>query len=77
MSYGIMWIGFWGGVLGARPGWKDMSPFGSTLGGGAGAAYGVASGVFDLRGGVGEFVCCRISFVGGDTCGGASMLKFQ
>ena len=52
MSSGMMHGTHWGGRLGARPGWNAMSPFGSTLGGVAGAAYVVVSGVFTLRGGV-------------------------
>ena len=47
----------WVGRLVACPGWYVMSPCGSTLGGGAGAVYGVVSGVCTLGGGV--------------TCGGA------
>ena len=41
-----------GGRLVARPGWNVMPPCGSTLGGGAGAAPGVVSGVYTLGGGV-------------------------
>ena len=40
-----------------------MSPCGSTLGDGAGSAFGVAYGLFTLRGGV--------------TCGGATMLNIS
>ena len=43
----------WGSRHGARPGWKYMSTFGSTLGGGTGAAYRVASMLSTLRVGVG------------------------
>ena len=42
----------WGVHLVARSGWNVMSPCGSTLGGGTGAAYGVVSGVCTLVGGV-------------------------
>ena len=54
-----------------------MSPCGSTLRGGAGAASGVASWLFTLEVGVGTFCCCGISFIGVGTCVGAAMLKIS
>ena len=55
VSSGMMWDAHWGGRLGDYPVWKDMPPFGYTLGGGAGDASGVAYGVSNLRGDVGAF----------------------
>ena len=52
VSSGIMCGTHWGGRLGARTCWNIMSPCGSNLGGGAGAASGVVSGVCNLGGGV-------------------------
>ena len=46
MMSGTCWVG----CLGDHPGWKFMSPCGSTLGGGAGGVSGVVSGVCTLRG---------------------------
>ena len=42
----------WGGRIGAHTGWNVMSPCGSNLKGGAGAAYIVVYGVCTLGGGV-------------------------
>ena len=42
----------WCGHLGAHPGWNVITPCGYTFGGGAGAAFGVVSGVCTLVGGV-------------------------
>ena len=63
VSSGMMCDTHWGGCLGARPGWNIMYPCGSTLGGSAGAAYGVVSGACTLRGGV--------------TCGGAALVNIS
>ena len=61
VSWWNMWGAHLGDRIGARPGWNIISPCGSTLGGGAGDAPGVFSGVFTLRGGV--------------TCGESAMLN--
>ena len=42
----------WGGLLSARPVWNIIPQYGSTLGGSAGAMYGVVYGVCTLGGGV-------------------------
>ena len=52
VSYGMMWGTRWGVCLDARPGRNAMSPCGSILRGGTGAASVVASVVFTLGGGV-------------------------
>ena len=52
VSSRMMCVTRWGGHFGARPGWNVMYPCVSTLGGGAGAAYGVVSGICTLGGGV-------------------------
>ena len=54
VSSGTMWGARWGSHLSACPGWKDMSPCGSTLGGGKGAASGVDYGVYTIGGGMGD-----------------------
>ena len=54
VSLGMMWVARCGFRLGDYPGWKDMSPCGTTLGGGAGKSSGVASGVFTIGGGFWE-----------------------
>ena len=53
VSSGMMSGACWCGHLVVHPGLKDMLPFRSTLGGGTGANSGVASGVSNLRDGVG------------------------
>ena len=72
-----MWGARCGGSLGDCPVWKEMLPCGSTLGCGAGDTSRVSSGLFTLRGGMGEFCCCGLSLIGGVTCGGADMLKIS
>ena len=67
----------WGGGLYARPVWSDMTPGGSTLEGGTGAASGVASEVYTLGSGVGAFCCGGTVFVGGVAFGGTNMLKIS
>ena len=63
MSSGMMCGTCWGGRIGARSVWNVMYPYGSTLGGGGGAAYGVLFGVYTLGCGV--------------TYGGAALLKIS
>ena len=52
MLSGMMWGTRWGSILGAIPVWNVLSPCGYTLRGGSGAASGVVSQVFTLRGDV-------------------------
>ena len=55
MSSGMMWDARCFNRLRACYGWKYMLTCVSTLGGGEGAASGVASGLFTLSGGFGDF----------------------
>ena len=75
VSSGAIWGVPWGGRIGACPDWNNILACGFNLGGGAGAASGVDSGVSTLRSGVEGFCFCGISVVGGDSCGRAAMLK--
>ena len=77
VSSGMMWGAHWGDCLGACPCWKVMSPYGYTLGGGAGDASGFAFGLSTLRGCVRAFCCCHILFFGRGTCGGVAMFNIS
>ena len=62
-----------GGGIFDRPVWSNMLTGGYTLGGAAGAAYGVASGAAILRGGEGDLyfggtVCVFLLLVVGRPC---------
>ena len=77
VSSGMVWGAHWGGRLGACTGWNDMFPSGSTLGSGAGATPRVASGVYTLGGGVGDFCCCNNVVITGSYGGGVAIFRIS
>ena len=60
-----------------HPGWSEILPVGTTLGGGSGDTSGVAFRVYILGGGLGAFCFGGNLFVVGVTCGGTAMLKIS
>ena len=77
VPYGITCSSIWSVGITSHPVLIDMSPGGSTLRGGSGATYGVASGLSTLRSGVGSSYCSGFLVVGGVACGGLPMLKIS